>query len=90
MKYIKSYESTINDIQINDFVVCDPTNFVALKIIIANNIGILEEISNNKDEYSVKYPNQKENVVFWESEILFHSPNKEDAEQFLINNKYNL
>lgn len=90
---------------IGDYVICDGESHSNIKIenYLKNNIGrIIEDRSSDMATfrtYVVRYKNspnffRKEYpygmITMWDSEIIYHSKNKENVEAFLSAKKYNI
>jgi len=101
MKHIKLFEEINQNVigswtlapEVGDYVICDSTNFDLLKNLVKNNIGKLiqiEKVTRDDDNYYIKYTEIENDIVFWRSEILYWSKDKEELEAILTAQKYNL
>ena len=101
MKHLKFFEEITQNMigswtltpEVGDYVICDSTNFDSLKDLVKNNIGKLiqiEKVTHDDDNYYIKYTENENDIVFWRSEILYWSKNKEELEDILKAQKYNL
>jgi len=105
MKYIKQYEKVNKkQPQIGDYVLLKRTTYNEdFENFIANNIGLITEITNKKRNIEVKFFNVPENIehlsffpngggwtYFKTYDIKHISKNKEDLTVFLTAKKYNL
>ena len=97
MKYIKQYESyPLQKIkykpQIGEYVLMKSQAGGDVKIFIDKTIGKISRYDGGEGVY-IEYPKNNhflERRLFNISQIITHSTNKEDIEQILLNNKFNL
>ena len=105
MKYLKTYEEIQSEPQVGDYVLCeDSSQIPELNEFFKNTIGRIISKTINQ-AYELQYTDIIENIerffiyngdtktyirIMYLDEIIHFSPNKEDIEQILINNKYNL
>jgi len=103
MKYIKTFES-LDEPEINEYVVCKEGIGYASAEFTSNNIGLIVNY-NGRSAYSVKYEfdiipkNIREYFDYTYDgycramtidDIKFWSKNKEDVESYLTSKKYNI
>jgi len=99
-------DSEEDEPKIGDYVICkDSESDTTFNDFIDNNIGKIVNIIRDDMPFDVEYENippiikkhfgfngngNINNRPMRRREILFHSPNKEEVEQYLTNTKYNL
>ena len=100
MKYLKTYESIIDELETGDYVVVEPSlGNDELYNFITSNVGKISGIF--VDRVGVKFENipleMSEDKLFLKNiryfdhnQIIFRSKNKEDCETFIAAKKYNL
>ena len=105
MKYLKTYEKHIDDIEINDYVIVDSNDKYESQIglFLKNTIGKVKSSIDNKVfiGYGYSVPKDLEpyfNMTGWgeymkivvNKDIIFSSPDKKEAEAYLATKNYNL